>query len=127
MRRSAVLLALVASLAYGGGDSGMEQSLTLPHPLKAGASAFLEVQLGPLAPGERVRVTTLSGEPLGTISPFGPAARQSGGVYTLPVPSDAIHDGALSVRLTVTQSNAPPRAPAATEVQGVRLRAPDAE
>ena len=104
----------------------MEQTLTLPHPLKAGANAWLEVQVGPLAPGQRVRVTTISGELLGTISPFGPAERRQAGVYSLPVPPDAIHDGALSVRVTVTQSNALPRAPTATEVQSLRLLAPDA-
>jgi hypothetical protein len=103
----------------------MEQTLTLPHPLKAGANAWLEVQVGPLAPGQRVRVTTLAGEAIGTIAPFGPAERRQSGVYSLPVPPDAIHDGALSVRVTVTQSNAPPRTPTATEVQSLRLIAPD--
>ena len=103
----------------------MERTLTLPHPLKAGANAWLEVRVGALAPGERVRVTTVSGELLGAIAPFGPGERRQGGVYTLPLPADSIHDGTLSVRVSVTQSNAPPRAPAATEVQSLILRAPD--
>jgi hypothetical protein len=127
LRRSLILLALVASLAYGAeGGAWMEQTLTLPHPLKPGARAWLEVQVGPLAAGERVRVTTLAGEPIGAISPFGPAQRRQSGVYSLPVPPDAIHDGALSVRVTVVQSNAPSRAPTATEVQSLQLRATDA-
>lgn len=103
----------------------MEQTLTLPHPLKAGASAWLQVQVGTLAAGQRVRVTTLAGEPIGTISPFGPAQRQGGGIYSLPVPPDAIRDGALTVRVTVTQSNAPPRAPTATELESLKLLAGD--
>jgi hypothetical protein len=103
----------------------MEQTLTLQHPLEPGAQAWLEVQVGPLGPGQRVRVTTLAGEPIGTIAPFGPAERQRSGVYSLPVPPDAIHDGVLSVRVTVTQSNAAPRPPAAREVQSLRLRASD--
>jgi hypothetical protein len=103
----------------------MEQTLALPHSLKAGASALLQVQVGPLAPGQRVRVTTSSGELIGAIAPFGPAQRARSGVYWLPVPPDAIHDGALSVRVSVTQSDAPPRAPTATEVQSLRLLAPD--
>src|SRR5271154_876858 len=119
--RSAVLLALAASLAYGAeGGAWMEQTLTLPHPLKPGAHAWLEVQVGPLAPGQRVRVTTLAGEPIGAIAPFGPAERRQSGVYSLPVPPDAIHDGVLSVRVAVTQSNEPSRAPTATEVQSLR-------
>jgi hypothetical protein len=104
----------------------MEQTLTLSHPLKAGASPWLEVRVGPLTAGQRVRITTLGGELIGTIAPFGPAERQGGGVYSLPVPPDAIHGGALSLRVTVTQSNVPPRAPNATEVQSLRLLAPDA-
>ena len=104
----------------------MEQTLTLPQPMKAGANAWLEVQVGPLAPGQRVRVTTLTGEPIGTIAPFGPPQRGRPGVYSLPVPPDAIHDGALSVRVVVTQLNAPPRAPTAAEVESLRLLSPDA-
>ena len=102
-----------------------EQTFTLPQPLKAGANAWLEVQVGPLTPGQRVRVTTLTGELIGAIAPFGPAERQRSGVYSLPVPLDAIHDGVLSVRVTVTQSNTAPRAPTSTEVQSLRLRAAD--
>jgi hypothetical protein len=126
MRRFAVLLALVASLPYGAEGAGMEQTLTLPHPLKPGANAWLEVRVGPLAPGQRVRVTTSSGELIGAIAPFGPAQRRQSGVYSLPVPADAIHDGVLSVNVAVTQSSSPPRAPTATEVQSLRLLASDA-
>jgi hypothetical protein len=123
--RSAALLALVASLAQAADGAGMEQTLTLPQPLKAGASAWLEVQVGPLTSGQRVRITTSTGKLIGTIAPFGPAQRARSGVYSLPVPPDTIQEGALSVRLTVTQSNIPPRAPTPMEVQSLRLRASD--
>jgi hypothetical protein len=123
--RSVALLALVASFAHAADATGMEQTFTLSHPLEAGASPWLEVRVGPLTAGQRVRVTTLQGELIGTIAPFGPAARQGGGVYSLRVPPDAIHGDALSVRVTVTQSNVSPRAPNATEVQSLRLIAPD--
>jgi hypothetical protein len=103
----------------------MEQTLTLPQPLKAGASAWLEVQVGPLTSGQRVRITTSTGKLIGTIAPFGPAQRARSGVYSLPVPPDTIHDGVLSVRVTVTQASAAPRVPTATEVQSLRLRAAD--
>jgi hypothetical protein len=104
----------------------MEQTLALSHPLRSGDSAWLEVQVGPLAPGQRVRVTTSTGELLGTISPFGPAARQNVGVYSLPVPSDAILNGALSVRVTILDANKPPRAPTAAEVQSLKVMTQDA-
>jgi len=104
----------------------MERTLTLPRPLKDGAHAWLEVQVGPLAPGQRVRVTTLSGELLGAISPFGPTERRHSGVYSLPVPADAIRNGALSVRVTITDANKPARTPTDAEVQDLKLLIPDA-
>lgn len=102
----------------------MQRTLTLPRPLAAGANAWLEVQVGPLAPGQRVRVTTPTGELLGAISPFGPAERRHAGVYSLPVPPDAIREGSLSVVVTVTESDKPPRAPTPAEVQSLKLLAP---
>jgi hypothetical protein len=102
----------------------MERTLTLPHSLAPGANAWLEVKVGPLAPGQRVRVTTHAGELLGAISPFGRAERQQAGIYSLPVPPDAIHDDALSVVVTIAEANKPPRAPTPAEVQSLKLLAP---
>jgi hypothetical protein len=121
VRRWAIALTFAASIAYGAEEPGMERTLTLPHPLGPGAAAWLEVKVGPLAPGQRVRVTTRDGALLGAIAPFGRAERQQAGVYSLPVPPDAIHDGALSVVVTVTQGNEPPRAPTLAEVQSLTL------
>lgn len=104
----------------------MERTLTLPHALAPGGIAWLQVQVGPLAPGQRVRVTTRAGELLGTASPFGPGARQQSGVYAIPVPAAAIHDGALAVVVTITDGSNPPRAPTPAEVQSLKLLAPDA-
>jgi hypothetical protein len=104
----------------------MERTLILPHPLGPGASVWLEVQVGALAPGQRVRVTTRAGVQLGAISPFGPAARQHAGVYALPVPPEAIDDDAVSVIVTITEGSNPPRAPTPAEVQSLKLLASDA-
>jgi hypothetical protein len=68
-----------------------------------------------------INVTTPSGQPLGTISPFGVRRGQDAGTYTLPVPPDAIRDARVSARLTISQPGAPPRAPTAQEVRGVKL------
>jgi len=65
-------------------------------------------------------LTTASGQELGVISPFGVRIGQDAGTYTLPVPADAIRDGRIAVRLTITQDGAPPRRPTAKEVRSVK-------
>jgi hypothetical protein len=48
-------------------------------------------------------------------------ARPDAGTYTLLVPPEAIRDGRVSARLTISQPGAPPRAPTAREVRSVKL------
>jgi hypothetical protein len=124
VRRWATALALATSLAWGAENGGLERTLTLPHELAPGAIAWLEVQVGPLAPGQRVRVTTRDGTLIGVISPFGPAARQQASVHSLPVPPQAIHGDTLSVIVTVTEGDKAPRAPTPVEVPSLKLLAP---
>lgn len=95
--------------------------LQLPHPLEAGETAFVIVQVGAIGRGQEVEVTTASGQSLGVISPFGVHAGQAAGTYPLPVPRDAVRDGRVSLRLTISQFGAPPRAPTAEEVRSVTL------
>jgi hypothetical protein len=126
MRRSVVALALLAHLALNGNaalaqDAARSTTLELPRPLAAGEIAFMEVQLGPIGRGRTIEVTTASGQPLGVVSPFGVRTGQDAGTYPLPVPNDAIRDGHLSIRLTISQPGGPPRAPTADEVRGVKL------
>ena len=133
MNRAAVAaLALVALLAWAGwlqnalaqgGTVGTARELTLvlPHPLRGGETAAIEVHLGPIARGRVVTVTTASGAPLGTISPFGTRVGEDAGTYTLPLPADAIRDGRVAIRLTITQAGGPARPPTAQEVPSVRL------
>jgi hypothetical protein len=132
VRRRAAALALSALLAPNGlmdaaAQSGdvtavRQMTLALPHPLRAGEAAAVELQLGALGRGRVVTVTTADGRPLGSVSPFGARAGQPGGTYTLPVPPEAIRDGKLTVRLTISPGGGgPPRAPTAEEVPSVRL------
>jgi len=122
MRRAAVAFALLALLVRNGNAaSANDLTLVLPHPLRAGEIAWIEVQVGPISRGQEIDVATVSGEELGAISPFGVRAGQAAGTYTLPVPEDAIRDGRISVRLTITEFGAPPRAPTAQEVRSVKL------
>jgi hypothetical protein len=131
-RTAAAALAFVALLAPTGlaqivpaqgetAGTAQELTLALPHPLRAGETAGIELRLGPIARGRTVTVTTASGEPLGTISPFGTRAGEDAGTYTLPVPEDAIRDGRIAVRITISQAGGPPRAPTAQEVRGTKL------
>lgn len=121
MRRPTAAFALLALLAHSANAaSALEAALVLPHPLGAGETAFVEVQVGPVG-GREIDITTASGQELGTISPFGVRLGQDAGTYTLPVPADAIRDGIVAVRLTITQPGGPPRAPTAEEVRSVKL------
>jgi hypothetical protein len=108
-------------LLTGHAASADDLTLVLPHPLHAGETAWIEVQVGPIGRGREIDVTTGSGQELGAISPFGVRAGQDAGTYTLPVPADAIRDGRVSVRLAITKAGGAPRTPDAQEVRGVKL------
>jgi hypothetical protein len=122
MRPAAAAFALLVLLAQNANVAlAQDITLVLPHPLRAGEAAWIEVQVGAISRGRVINVTTTSGQQLGTISPFGVRMGQDAGTYTLPVPPDAIRDGRVSARLTISQSGAPPRAPTAQEVRSVKL------
>ena len=126
MRPAVVAFALTAHLALNGNaasaqSAARDMTLQLPHPLAADETAFVIVQVGAISRGQEVEVTTAAGQPLGVISPFSVRAGQQAGTYPLPVPRDALHDGRLSLRLTISQFGAPPRAPTAEEVRSVKL------
>ena len=121
MHRAAasVLLALATQAACATGAG--EMTLALPHALRSGEMAWIEVRVGVVARGQEIRVTTTSGRELGTISPHLVRAAQDAGNYSLPVPGDAVRDGRIDVRLAITQAGTSPRAPTAMEVRAVKL------
>jgi hypothetical protein len=127
MRPAAAAFALLAFLAQGANAASAQDvtardmTLVLPRALRAGEIASIEVRVGTIGRGQEIDVTTASGRELGVISPLGVRAGQDGGTYTLPVPQDAIREGRVFVRLTITRSGAPPRAPTAQEVPSVKL------
>jgi hypothetical protein len=125
MRWSVVAMALFTHLASSASalaqDAARNTTLELPRALAANETAFIEVQVGPIGRGRTIEVTTASGQPLGVVSPFGVRTGQDAGTYPLPVPKDAIRDGRLSIRLTISRPDGPPRAPTTDEVRGVRL------
>jgi hypothetical protein len=123
MRPIATACILLAVLALTAPALPAEQvsTLVLPHPLAPGENAWIEVQVGAIARGQEIDVTAASGQELGIISPYGVRVGQDAGTYTLPVPADAIRDGIIVVRLTITQYGVPPRLPTAAEVRSVKL------
>ncbi|ATB43333.1 hypothetical protein CYFUS_008813 [Cystobacter fuscus] len=114
------LLSLLALPACASAASG-EVVLALPRPLKAGEAATVVVEVGVLQRGHEIVVTTSSGQLIGTISPFGIRPGQAAGSYALPVPAEAVKDGKLSLRLRLTGTGGPPRAPTAQEVKSLKL------
>lgn len=95
--------------------------LVVPRPLDASEAAVVEISLGALGRGQEVTVTTASGMPLGTISPFGLRTGAEAGTYALPVPKEAIKSGRLSIRLSISQPGGS-RAPTPQEVRGITLK-----
>lgn len=121
-RLAAAVFALALLIAQGGCAAGRDYTdLTLPHALKPGERAFLEVELGALAAGHELELSSDTGARLGVISPHAIRPGRGAGTYTLPLPGDAVRDRRLRVRLRITRAGAAPREPSAEEVRGVRL------
>lgn len=100
------------------------ETLSLPHALRAGESASLEIQVGAVPHGTEIEVRTASGQLLGVISPFGVRSGNPSGTYTVPVPPDAISHNHISVRLLLKYYQSQ-RAPTRKEVKSVRIRMSD--
>ena len=122
MRLAAAAFALVVLLAQkNDAASAHVMTLTLPHPIRAGETAWIEVRVGPIRRGQEIEVTTVSGRELGVISPFAVRSGKEAGTYTLPLPRDAVRNGRVTVRLTITQPNGPPRAVTSQDVRSVNV------
>ena len=97
-----------------------EMTLALPHALRRGETAWLLVEVGAIG-HDQIQLMTQDGRPLGNLSPFGVRSGQAAGIYTVPVPTEALGDGRLALRLSVMQSGHAPRAPTTEEVKSLRL------
>jgi hypothetical protein len=97
-----------------------EMTLALPHALRRGETAWLLVEVGAIG-HDQIQLMTQDGRPLGNLSPFGVRSGQAAGIYTVPVPAEALGDGRLALRLSVMQSGHAPRAPTTEEVKSLRL------
>jgi hypothetical protein len=111
----------LALLALAATVPGRDVILVLPRPLQADETAWIEVRVGPIGPGREIDVATATGRTLGAISPFGLRPGRDAGTYAVPVPREAIGDGRVAIRLTVTGAGGPARAPTTQEVRGVAV------
>jgi len=98
-----------------------DKTLVLSRALKAGEIAVIEVQVGSIARGQEIHVTTASGRELGVISPYGVRSGHAAGTYPIPVPADAVAGQRLTVHLTVTGNGAVPQAPTPQQVRSVEV------
>ena len=121
MNRTAAASALAMLFALCGRAAAQDRTFTLPQPLQSGDTAFIEVTLGVIGPGQEIEITTPGGRTLGVISPHAIRAGNAAGTYTLPLPADAICHGRVAITLRVTRSDAKARMPTADEVRGVRV------
>jgi len=115
-----VFFLLLAHVALS--TDGQTLTLVLPHPLRPGETAWLELTLGAIERGTEIEVSTAGGRFLGVISPFGIRSNQQAGTYTIPLPLDVFQNSRVSLQLSVDQGGHMPRTPTATEVKSVRLK-----
>jgi hypothetical protein len=102
--------------------AGRVVTLVLPHALRAGETAWIELELGVIERGAEIEIATTAGQSLGVISPFGIRSGDPSGTYTVPLPGDAISDERVSLRLTLNRNGHAQRAPTAREVKSIRVK-----
>ena len=120
LTRTGIALSLVAC-THGSVVAAGAMTLSLPRTPAADEAVRLTVKVGRLPQGARVVVRTNGGEIVGAVSPFGQAATEKGGTYVIPIPSDAVKDGQVSVQFEVEQKGTPPRVPTRDEVLSVTV------
>jgi hypothetical protein len=119
--RKLILLALCTACMAQALPKQQVYDLPLPRAAASGEMLVARVTVGPLKPHERIIVRTRSGEIAGSVSPFGAQARQNSGVYTIPIPDNAVKDGHVRLLLQVEQKDVPVHAPTAEEVHSIEL------
>jgi hypothetical protein len=110
-----------ALLVQSAGAPGRVVTLVLPRDLRTDEAAAVEVKVGVIARGAQIRIETTSGKLLGVISPYGVRSGDEAGTYPIPVPSEAISNKRVSLRITL-RYNRSKRAPTAQEVRNVQLK-----
>jgi hypothetical protein len=96
--------------------------LKLPRSPAAGEAVCVRISVGVLPRNARIVVRLDNGEIVGTVAPYGVRPNQKVGVYTIPIPTNAVLKGKVSLRLEVEEkSAATTRAPTQAEVEDAKL------
>jgi hypothetical protein len=101
----AALLAAIAGIsmpAVGASQQSLVE-LTLPRAAADDQAVWLQIQVGVLAPGAVIRVSSSDGELFGSVAPYGAARAARSATYLVPLPKTAVVNGRIQVRLTVEQ------------------------
>jgi hypothetical protein len=121
----AVLVAASLSVASAASDvgSGNAESgavtVTLPRAAGAGEAVWLELHAGNLARGAILQVRSSTGALLLAVaSPTG-AVGQGAGTFKVPIPSNLVAEGKVSLKLEVKEPGAPARPPRPGEVESI--------
>src|SRR3954471_12775053 len=115
------VLAALVILALAEQTPGRLITLPLPHKAAAGDAVWLKITVGELERGSEVVITTASGRIVGIISPYAVRSGREAGVYTVPVPPDAIAKNRVTLRLSIDQGRHPRRAATVEEVKTVQV------
>jgi len=95
--------------------------LALPRPPTATEDVWLKLRVGPLARGEEIRVSTIDGILVGTVSSFGAPQNQGSATYTIPLPKGAIVGGGVRLRLEVDRPDSSIRAAKPNDIEDAHL------
>jgi len=117
----ATLLAF-ALLVQTGGAPGRVVNLVLARSLNEDEGLAVELTLGVLERGDRIRVQTASGKMLGVISTYGIRSGEEAGTYTVPIPAEAVSNNCVSLRITLLYNRNKQRAPTDQELRSVKLQ-----
>jgi len=102
---------------------GGKLTLNLPRQAAANEMVVVQLKVGVVKRGTKIVVRTTHQEIAGTITPFGIRPGQKAGLYTVPVPSKAITDKKVSLRLEILEKDAKAaRAATAAEIEDATLR-----
>lgn len=96
-------------------------TLRLTRPPTAEEAVGLQLTVGSLSAGARIRVLSSAGVVLGTVSPYGASRQKEANSYTIVLPKSAVKGGRVRLHLEVEEPNKAAHPPGLAEVESVRL------
>jgi len=125
------LLIAWALLTVGSGDCappdspielGGKLTLTLSRQPAANEMLVVQIKVGVVKRGTKIVVRAIDNEVAGTIAPFGIRPGQKAGLFTVPIPTKAVVDKKVSLRLEVLEKDAKAgRAATKAEIEDAKL------